>query len=247
MKFVYSKTSFLILFVLLILLVTFNIYQLINKYQQEKQNIILHSSDQNTMRKIEDYLDKISPSFIADVQLLAKQNNLPSWGCGPSSYALAEIINKKFFDNELKIDATYNSDAYAIVERFRFAQTDDATGIDHAWDEIYFGKKMLFVDPTIGQFGKIKGIAYQEFDIGDPNIGRTLLQKYGIIDDRLTALVQKAINRIPKDQNPYPGADIGPKQLNYFISAVQDRNDVAAGKMPQDWVDWVNTLVSKYK
>ena len=196
--------------------------------------------------QIESYIDSISTPYIADEQFLANQYQVPSLGCGPSSYALAKIINKKFFNNRLKIVASYKAgDTYEIVERFGFAQGKTAT-IDHAWLEIYFKDKFLFIDPTVSQFGKINHMTYEVFTVGDPTISKTLQDKYGIIDIRLSILVQKVINRIPKEQEPYPGSTIEPSVIEYYIDALQDRNDVDAGIEPDDWKGWVATLLDTY-
>lgn len=223
-----------------------NIYQWRLAGHLQKTRRILHSNDASTIKNIEGYLDSVSKPFVEDVQSLAKQYDVPSWGCGPSSYALAKIINKRFFNDQLRIDATYNGEAYEIVERFSFVQTYNTGGVDHAWLEIYLGDKMLFIDPTIGQFGKIKGIAYEEFNVGDSTIGTTLHQNFDIVDDRLLLLVQKAVNRVPKDQNPYPGAAISPQQLDYYLAAAKDREIVNGGGEPDSWIGWVNQLSAKY-
>jgi len=81
-----------------VLLVGFNVYLL---FSHQPPKLITKNSYnlKNTYQKIKDietYLDSISSSYMVDEQALAKQNNLPSWGCGPSSYALAKILNKNF-------------------------------------------------------------------------------------------------------------------------------------------------------
>jgi hypothetical protein len=180
------------------------------------------------------------------VQALAKEYDIPSWGCGPTSYALADILNKKFFRGALVTDVTYDGHPYEIVERFRFSQTDKKDGVDHAWLELYFHNKMLFIDPTIGQFGKINSIAYHEFSATDPILSAELKDMYGIIDARLSLLVQKAIDRTPKSQEPYPGIAINPGQMDYYLAAYEDRNIVAHGQMPDSWAKWVSALRNKY-
>ena len=45
--------------------------------------------------EITSWLDQISPNFIKDLETMVKKNHAPSWGCGPTSYALAKIINKR--------------------------------------------------------------------------------------------------------------------------------------------------------
>ncbi len=200
--------------------------------------------------EIENYLDRISPDFIQDVQGLADQYNIPSWGCGPSSYALAKIIDNNFFSNALEIRANYNGRPYEIVERISFAQDTKAGAkynvVDHAWIEIYVNDKMLVIDPTVGQFGKINKIAYFEFATGDPKIGATLAEKLDIIDIRFVTLMQKAINRIPASQPPYPGATINPDSMEYYLGVLRDRDALAQAQEPDDWKDWVSTLYSKF-
>jgi hypothetical protein len=195
---------------------------------------------------IERYLTSISPSYVADVQSMAAKNGLPSWGCGPASYSLAKIIDQKFFSNKLSVVAAYDAkDPDEIVQRFSFHQSGDSVE-DHAWLEIYLGNKFLFVDPTIGQFGKTTGIAYQVFNVNDANIASELQSQYGISDMRLSLLVQKAVNRVPTSQEPYPGYALDPGTLNYYLQAYDDRNDVNNGKQPADWDSWVSYLVPKY-
>lgn len=240
--------------VLLCLSLVVNVYQWYRLGSAQLKQSSAHSNDaqktqandDSTIQEIENYLDAISYSFTADVQTLAKQYGIPSWGCGPSSYALAKIIDKKFFDDQLSIQATYAGNPYEIIERFSFAKTTNSEAVDHAWLEIYLHDKMLFIDPTIGQFGKINGIAYQEFKVDDTTISRTLNKNYDIIDDRLLLLVQKAINRVPQNQEPYPGIQISPSELDYYLKVKEARDTVNQGGLPQDWEEWVDKLLAKY-
>lgn len=210
------------------------------------KNVYTVTDIDQKIKDIESYLDTISPSYLADEQSLAKQQNIPSWGCGPSSYALAKIINKKFFNDQLDIGAAYKSDyPFQIVERFSFAG-DGSSVVDHAWIEIYLKDKFVYIDPTIGQFGKINKIAYQVFNVNQSDISDVLLKNYGIRDVRLTLLVPKVINRIPKDQPPYPGATISDDTINYFLKSLDERNMVNDGVEPPEWHDWVTFLTNKY-
>ena len=227
-----------------------NVYQYLHPRVLRAQVITLDSTA--TIPSIEAYLDSISPSYVASVQALAKEYNLPSWGCGPSSYALALILNKKFFHNQFPINATYNpNETYQIVERFSFVQTPTDKGdyvvTDHAWIEIYLGKQFLFVDPTIGQFGKYTTIVYSQFDVGDQNLSAELGTKYDILDVRFARLMQKMIDRVPVDQEPYPGASIDPKSMSYYDQVLDDRNMINAGQEPADWKVWVAALTGEFK
>jgi hypothetical protein len=137
------------------------------------------------------------------------------------------------------------------VERFGFALGNPlaekgVSGVDHAWLEIYFNNRFLFVDPTVGQFGKIDKIAYEVFSVGSQDVGQELLSKYGIEDVRLKLIVKKLVNRIPADQAPYPGMSLSPSTADYYLQLVKDRDDVDAGNMPLAWERWVSTLTSKY-
>jgi hypothetical protein len=206
-------------------------------------------NENTSIAQIEPYLDSISTSLIADETYLAKEDNVPSLGCGPSSYSLAKILDQKFFNNKLKITAAYTDDdptTDEIVERFGLHEDAKGTIIDHAWLEIYYQDKFLFIDPTIAQFGTINRIAYQVFDINDANISSDLKSEYGIVDIRLSRLVQKEVNRIPTDQEPYPGVSISQDVLNYYIEVEEDRNDVNDGKEPADWTTWDQYLISRY-
>jgi hypothetical protein len=210
------------------------------------KSYIVPDADQK-IKEIEAYLDSISPAFIADEQLLAHDEGWPSWGCGPSSYALAQIINNKFFDNKLILSAssTNNLHDYKIIERFGLAKYQDRI-VDHNWLEIYFKDRFLFIDPTIGQFGKMNAIAYEVFTVGDPNIPKVLKEKYGVEDVRLTVLMRKVLDRMPITEEPYPGMTIDPKSIDYFLKALEYRNDVNDGKEPEGWKEWVSFLTHKY-
>lgn len=251
-----EKNLKILLVIINILLIIFNVFFLFshignnNKPTHSKYNNISFTQKQRDAKilEIESYLDSISPSYITNVQALAKANDLPSWGCGPSSYALAKILNKKFFDNELTISASYNNNIdndYQIIERFSLAQKGEAIG-DHAWLEIYMGDKFIFIDPTIGQFGKINKIAYQVFDTGNPDISDLLRKEYGIDDIRLSLLIPKVINRVPASADPYPGITIDKNYISYFLQVMDNRNQVNEGIMPQEWKVWVDALYNKY-
>ncbi len=126
---------------------------------------------------------------------------------------MAQMINSKFFDNQLLVDALYDDDPYEIVEHFglvRFSQNGRNIIGDHAWVEVYVKDKIVFIDPTISQYGKVSGIAFEVFNIGDPTIKTYLEDKYNIIDYRISLLLRKAESNIPMDQEPYPGYGIDP-------------------------------------
>lgn len=249
-----EKTLKIIFIITNVLLIIFNVYFLLSPKNtntgsnRSKYNNISYTEEErnNKIKEIETYLDSISSSYVADIQALAKANDLPSWGCGPSSYALAKILNKKFFDDQLTIGASYNNNAYEIIERFSLAHKGNTIG-DHAWLEIYMGDKFIFIDPTIGQFDGVHKIAYQVFDAGDPTITDSLKKKYGIDDIRLSLLVPKAINRMPVSANPYPGITIDKNYISYFLQVMEHRNQVSEGTEPPEWKAWVDTLSNKYK
>lgn len=208
-----------------------------------------NNSDTKKIEAIHSFLDKISDSYINDIKDHVQKEKLPSWGCGPASYALAQIIDAKFFDNQLVIDALYDNEPYEIIERFGLVQYDqDGKKIisDHAWIEIYLKDKILFIDPTIGQYGGSQIIAFQEFSIGDPTIKTYLREKYNIIDFRISLLVRKSENNIPTNEQPYPGFSIDPKYIDYYKQANNIRNIVSIGREPAIWKDWVDYLTSKY-
>ena len=230
--------------VILCISLTANVY-LFNTRPKAKQEVVIAHPDQK-IANIEAYLDEISPSYIADERMLAAKYQARSLGCGPSSYALAKILNKKFFDDMLPIGPLYNkTEQYQIVERFSFAQDHGKTG-DHAWLEIYLGDTFLFIDPTATQFGGPDKIMYEVFTVGDPAIPEILKTKYHIIDMRLVLLINKAINRIPIGQEPYPGVMIGQGDLEYFLKELDVRNEVEKHTEPTEWHDWVTYRTEKY-
>ena len=138
-----------------------------------------NTAEDKKIKAIHAFVNQISNSYVNDIKNLVQKTKVPSWGCGPSSYALAQIINAKFFNNQLVIDALYDNDAYEITEHFGFVRFDqDGKKIigDHAWVEVYVKDKLVFIDPTISQYGLGQGIAFEVFDIGDPTI-KTYLEK----------------------------------------------------------------------
>jgi hypothetical protein len=199
---------------------------------------------------IHSFIDKISDSYVQEIKDLVQKTKIPSWGCGPSSYALAKIIDDKFFKNQLNIDVIYNNDPYEIIQRFGLVQFDEngqkIIG-DHAWIEIYFKNKILFIDPTISQYHRSDGIVFEVFNIGDPTIKTYLNQKYGIIDNLISILLRKVEYRIPIDQEPYPGYSIDPQYIEYYKTINEIRNTVSLGREPVAWKDWIYYLTSHYK
>ncbi len=207
--------------------------------------------DDKKIADIEAYLDTLSPKLIPVVQAMAKESNLPSWGCGPTSYAVAKLINQKFFDDNLSINGTYRNSHYEIVERFRFAIVPpagsglEAGGIDHNWIEVYLNDKFIFIDPTIGQFGRYNKIVYEVFTIGDPTISNTLQEKYGIGDMQVKVLLKKSADRVPKENDPYAGYALSAEDIPYYMKVIDTQNDVNSGIEPEIWKSWVDALIKK--
>ena len=211
----------------------------------------LNVPDEAMISNIEAYLDQISPSMVPDVQSLATQYNLQSWGCGPTSYALANIINDKFFNGKAPIMVNYNNHPYEISLIFHFADGNanikNGAIVDHTFIEIYLHNKILFIDPTIGQFGRYPAkIAYQEFTVGDPNIAETLKNDYGIEDMGVRRLTKKAVDNVPVDQQPYPGFQINKADLPYYQTLATNINLIEAGGEPEAWLPWVDFLRGRY-
>lgn len=210
---------------------------------------LLNSEDRQKIENIRKYVNSISDDFMTDIKTLAKKDNLTSWGCGPSSYALAAIINKKFFDNQLTVHALYDYEPYEITERFGFVQPDNSVDdsiIDHAWIEIYIKNKMLYIDPTVARYQKTKKIVFEEFELGQPDIKKILKEKYGVIDNRLSILLTKIYNNIPVDEAPYNGMTIDTASLPHYQQILKVRNTVSLGREPVKWKDWIDYLTSRY-
>lgn len=226
-------------------------WQIYTTRTQNAPIIFWQIDDDKKIIEIGEYLDSISPQFITTVTALAEENNVPSWGCGPSSYALAKVLNQKFFDNELPIGATYHGNTHEIVERFSFAfqnqeSKKDQHMVDHAWLEIYFDNRFMYIDPTIGQFGNYDKIVYEVFNVGDPEVQTIMLQKYGLADIRLKTLVQKVVNRVPASQEPYPGITIDPSMIDYYLQSVKERDEVDHGGEPVEWHAWIATILARF-
>lgn len=214
-----------------------------------KVDNLITDEDSKKIETIRDYLNSISDNFLKDIEYLAQDENLISWGCGPSSYALALILNKKFFDNRLVVDTLYDKEPEEIIERFGFVQPKDQVEgkvIDHAWIEIFLKNKIIYIDPTVARYGRVKGIAFEVFDIGQSNIKNIYKEKYGIIDNRISLLLTKIYNNIPVDEPPYVGMIIDEESLPYYDKILKVRNTVSLGREPITWKKWVDYLVAKY-
>ncbi len=223
----------------------FNLHTYIQKASHDA------ASDEDTKKivAIQTFLTSIAPDFIKDEQTIANQEHIPSWGCGPSSYTLGKILNTKFFEGKLDIDPTYDNQPYEILERFGFVEYESKGSRivgDHAWLEIYFHDRILFIDPTVAQYGKVQSIATEIFHVGDPNISTSLRQSYNIIDDRVSTLVQKVEHNIPINDVPYPGLYISKEELPYYKRVVELRTLVSLHKEPAEWEPWTTYLFKKY-
>lgn len=239
------KSVQIILGALIVASLSLNLYQ----WRTDEDNRLLTSDDKKKIADIETYVNSISAGLTTDVPQLAAQYQIPSWGCGPTSYAVAKMIDHKFFNDTVLIGVGYENQPYEIDERFGFSKIPvegkDTTG-DHAWVEVYIKNKILFIDPTIAQYGHVSGIVMHTFDVGDPDFKSYLLNQYGVVDDRMSKLVQKSVNKIPADQQPYPGFLIDPAYLSYFQHVLTLRDQVNVNQEPQEWVPWVDFLIKKY-
>ena len=244
-----KKSNLYLAFVLIAVLFAWNVYKQFSL--GDKKHIYINPSDDQKITQIEAYLDGVSSSLIDDTKKLAKKYNIPSWGCGPTSFALAKLINNKFFDDKLPFGAAYDNNEYEIVERFGLVQFDDNKGHktvgDHAWIEIYLRDKILFIDPTIAQYGVAHGIVYGVYDVGLSDLKSDLKNKYNILDNRISKLVKKAQDKIPVDESPYPGLAIDPAYMDYFLRVSAERDTVNIGREPESWKPWVSQLLAKYQ
>lgn len=219
-------------------------------FHQSQKPLKKAYSIQNTDQKIgdiENYLDTISPTYIEDVQSLAKEDGLPSWGCGPATFSLAKILDKKFFNNTAPLHSirTPNT-SLEILEKFGLVQGNNLL-TDHAWLEIYINDKILYIDPTLGQFGKINHIAYQVFPANDLNISTELRTHYGIIDDiNLGELVGTLIQKTPYDKDLYHDFVFLDKDIPYLQDMQEMQNKVDNGIEPVQYSRWVDQLTAKY-
>ena len=87
---------------------------------------------------------------------------------------------------------------------------------------------------------------YQEFAVGDQTVSKVLLDKYGIMDVRFATLMHKIINRIPTEQEPYPGMTIDPASMSYYVDVLEYRDLVNEGIEPDNWKSWVAILMKKF-
>lgn len=240
------KNSKVLLLVLIASLVNVSLWYFWRSRQISEEN-----KDLAKIEKITGFLNQISPKFTKDLEVMVKKNDVPSWGCGPTSYALGKIINKKFFNDQLNIDVFYDENPYEIVQRFGFIKYKDKSGEtitgDHAWLEVYIHDKVIVIDPTVAQYGKYHGIVYEVFNLGEPDIHQKLEDKYGILDARLSVLVRKVLNKIPVGDTPYPGLYIDPADIDYYQGVFALRNTVSLSKEPISWKPWVDYFMAKYK
>ena len=218
-------------------------------FKEQGNGYIMTDEDSKKVEDIRQYINSISDSFLKDVETLAKDKNLVSWGCGPSSYAIARILDRKFFNDQLPIDSLYDKEPIEIVERFGFVQNKvgvENSVIDHAWIEVFFKNKLIYIDPTVARYGRVDGIAFEVFDIGQEGIKSILKDKYGVVDNRISVLLTKIYSNIPVDESPYQGMTIDEEPLPHYDKILKVRNTVSLGREPITWKQWADYLTSKY-
>ena len=128
---------------------------------------VVNNDDLKKIEAIQSYLSSVSGDFTKDLDYLAEKEGLTSSGCGPSSYAMGTILDKKFFGGKLVIDTLYDKEPEEIIERFGFVEFKkggEDSVIDHAWIEIFIKNKIIYIDPTVYKYGKVKGIAFEVFN-----------------------------------------------------------------------------------
>ena len=114
--------SFKLFIVTVLIFIVF--YGYLFKHFGDGPGNIITKEDVVKIELIRNYVNSISDDFMKDVEMLAKDKNLVSWGCGPSSFAIASIIDRKFFDNNLGIDSLYDKEPVELIERFGFIQSN---------------------------------------------------------------------------------------------------------------------------
>jgi len=113
------------------------------------------------------YCEAVSPGLCAELDRWAAENDWPTWLCGPTSYALAVELDRRFFDGELPIVAEPTG-GDCIVLKLALLQTPLGGGRyftgDHVWIEIHWRGLVMIVDPTITRTDGLRSICFAWFD-----------------------------------------------------------------------------------
>ena len=171
------------------------------------------------------YCEAVSPGLCAELDRWATENNWPTWLCGPTSYALAVELDRRFFDGELPIVATPTG-GDCIVIKLALLQTPLGGGQyhtgDHVWIEIHWRGLVMVVDPTITRTDGLRSICFAWFDENTDGEKRMALFKSLLRmkepDDELVRLLAE------------------PEK--YRAEAAATRQALAAGRPPQAWLLW---------
>lgn len=180
---------------------------------------------------IQDYLNGISPSVVYTCDLWAMTHQSNSWLCGPTSYAVAKELNRRFFSDQLPI---CSSRLYpnCIVIRLGVFRSPLGLGhyvpTEHVWVEVYWHGQILFVDPTYAQFDRQGSMAYAWFVEGDKTSMDVVEFKRFL---RLYPLTKKDLELI----GPLEKMDAEVYRVMLLLDS---------GKVPQNWLEWRTKLLN---
>lgn len=72
-----------------------------------------------------------------------------TWWCGPTAVALANHLNRTYYHGQLTVST---KPGYCTIAIIVGALQNKGTWTEHVWLEIYDNGKIVFIDPTHGQF-----------------------------------------------------------------------------------------------
>lgn len=119
------------------------------------------------LEAMEAYAEDVSPGLCAELDRWATERGWPTWLCGPTSWAMATELDRRFFAGELPIVATPTG-GDCIVMRLGVARTPLGGGqyhyTEHVWIEIHWRGLIILVDPTYSQFDRLNTVVFAWFD-----------------------------------------------------------------------------------
>ena len=188
-----------------------------------------------TLETMKLHMKQISPGLSSFCRNWAKENGHPTWLCGPTSYALADALNRKYFESKLPIvlDRLPGPDCIQIVLGVALVPTGsgDYRVMDHVWIQIYWRNLIIMVDPTFSQFDNLDRVVFAWFD--DNDSGQEELRIF------LNLL------RLQELSSPLPG---GFDNSDMYRAYLKDSEVLKVmfqnNSLPKDWYRW-NRMVRK--
>ena len=167
----------------------------------------------------------ISPIVSNTCRTWARENNWPTWLCGPTSFAVARHMNHEFFNDKLSVTASHTEeDHIELIFGAVYVPIGDGgyrCG-DHCWIQIYWKDLIIFVDPTYSQLDNLDKIVFAWFY--DNQDGWVEMERF------------KDILRLTDNQTSILKDISCPEE--YTRDRLKAIDLINRKEAPKDWYDW---------